>query len=56
MNKKQELKKKEPEYEKSEVDFLKEEIECLKERLCDCRAQNFMLKHIIGLMRKVIDE
>jgi len=48
--------KKEPEYEKSEVDFLKEEIECLEERLCDCRAQNFMLKHIVGLMGKVIDE
>lgn len=48
--------KKEPEYEKSEVDFLKEEIECLEELLCDCRTQNFLLKHIIGLMGKVIDE
>lgn len=56
MSKKQESKKKEPEYEKSEVDFLKEEIECLEEQLCDCRSQNFMLKHIISLMGKVIDE
>ncbi len=50
------VEKKEPEYEKSEVDFLKEEIECLEERLCDCREQSLMLKHIIGLMGKVIDE
>lgn len=25
-------------------------------RLCDCREQSLMLKHIIGLMGKVIDE
>ena len=50
------VEEKEPKSEKSEVDFLKEEIECLEERLCDCREQNFMLKHIIGLMGKVIDE
>lgn len=55
MSKKVESKKKEVD-EKSEIVFLKEEIECLEEQLCDCRSQNFMLKHIIGLMGKVIDE
>lgn len=55
MSKKVESKKKEVD-EKSEIVFLKEEIEYLEEQLCDCRSQNFMLKHIIGLMGKVIDE
>ena len=56
MSKKIRTKEKEVEDEKSEIDFLKEEIECLEGQLCDCRTQNFLLKHIIGLMGKVIDE